>query len=196
MPRTDAYLGKRKGDGGTVLAGYRRAYLYAPTFRAWYNAKPRPIDWGYLDSLLDDDELLAVKRHMVAPGPMVGGEHGHIVEVGNGEPSTPYLVDCDVLLTDFSSILFDGYVLGKPSVLTCDEVDDYLRTRGMYMDYPREYGSRCSLISDDPAGTLDEARAAYESGMLEAERACREKTAGACDGHSTERVIELVRSLL
>ena len=195
MPRTDAYLGKRKGDGGTVLAGYRRAYLYAPTFRAWYNAKPRPIDWGYLDSLLDDDEIFAVKRHMVAPGPMVKGEHAHIVEVGNGEPSTPYLVDCDVLLTDFSSILFDGYVLGKPSVLVTDGAEAYEKSHGMYNDYPAWYGSRTVEVEGNEDGFLAALRAAYGKGLGPVERNVVDTVAGECDGHASERVAELVRRL-
>lgn len=194
MPRTDAYFGKRKGDGGTFMAD-RMAYLYAPTFRAWYNAPRVKVRWRAIDSLLDDDEVLVVKRHMVVEEPLVGVKCKHIVEVGNDEPSTPYLIDCDVLVTDFSSILFDGYVLGKPSVLAVDRAGDYLRTRGMYMDYPSEYGSRCALIGREPAELVRQMREALENGMGEVERRCREMTAGACDGHSTERVVALIKEL-
>ena len=196
MPRTDAYIGKKKGDGGTFLAEYRRAYLYAPTFRAWYNSKPSRIDWVLVDSMLEDDEVFVVKRHMVVGERVIGYKFEHIVEVENTEPSTPYLIDCDVLLTDFSSILFDGYVLGKPSVLVCDEMEDYMVTRGMYMRYPWEYGSRWARFASDPKGVIENARAACETGMRNVERECLRKTASACDGNSTERVIDLIRRLL
>lgn len=196
MPRTDAYFGKKKGDGGTVLSKYKRAYLYAPTFRAWYNKKIGSIDWPYINAMLEDDEILAVKRHMVINNTMLDGVYDHIIEIDNNVASTPYLIDCDVLITDFSSILFDGYVLGKPSVLATDEMENYLSTRGMYMDYPREYGSRCGNISQYPATIIEHARAAVVTGMRGVEQMCKEKTASACDGHSTERVIELVEKLL
>lgn len=195
MPRTDAYMGKRKGDGKTFLSAYERAYLYAPTFRAGYDRALAAPDWALLDSLLDDDEILVVKRHMHQRR-MLARSYTHIVEVDNGEPSMPYLIDCDVLATDFSSILFDGYVLGKPSVLTADAHDSYLTTRGMYMRYPDEYGSRSVRMAGHERDFVGLLRDAAERGMGEAECECRRKVADACDGHSAERLIRLVRKLL
>lgn len=196
MPRTDAYFGKSKGDGGTFLAGYSRAYLYAPTFRAHYDEPVRSIDWLMVSAMLEPDEVIAVKRHMITRDNVVRWQLANIVEVDPWDPSTPYLIDCDVLATDFSSILFDGYVLGKPSVLTADEHDSYLKTRGMYMRYPSEYGSRAVPMGGYEEMFVENLRAAHVTGMRHAERECLEKTAGACDGHSTERVVEFVRSLL
>lgn len=195
MPRTDAYFGKTKGDGGTFLAKFGHAYLYAPTFRAKYDPRLEPPDWDALDSMLDDDEVLVVKRH-IHQGKLLKRSYSHIVEVGNMEPSTPYLVDCDVLATDFSSILFDGYVLNRPSVLTAGENDPYLETRGMYMRYPYEYGSRSIPLAGNERAFVEHLRAASETGMLQAERECLRKVGDACDGRSTERVVELVRGLL
>ena len=195
MPRTDAYAGKRKGDGGTFLAEFARAYLFAPTFRASWEPNAPRIDWKALDANLGDGEVLAVKRHMTVGGPLLRGKLAHIREVDPNEPSAPYLVDCDVVVTDYSSIVFDGYVLGKPSVLLAPDADleAYQEARGFYLDYPRHYGGmRCR-----DARSLDiYMRAAAYDGMGDAEVRCRELTAGACDGHSTERVIEFVRGLL
>ena len=124
MPRTDAYFDKRKGDGGTELAG-KRSYLY----------------------------------------------------------------DCDVVITDFSSIMFDAYLLEKPVVLF-EKRKGYLKTRGMYFDYPGGYSSRyCTDEHDLP----DVLREANDLGRVE--RECIRKVAGACDGHSSRRVCELIRSL-
>lgn len=197
MPRTDAYFGVGKGDGCTPLAKFERAYLYAPTFRAYYDkAVPRP-DWRVLDSLMDDDELLVVKRHMVIGKPILGdARYAHIIEVGSDEPSTPYLVDCDVLLTDYSSILFDAQVLNKPSVLICDGMDSYLETRGMYREYPHQYGSRWVKAHGNERRLLEQMREACQTGMREADMECRDFVANACDGHSSERVVELVKSLM
>lgn len=196
MPRTDAYFGKSKGDGGTMLANFPRAYLYAPTFRARYDPPTPRIDWAALDSMMGDDEVLCVKPHIHQGSLLKGANLAHVAEVGNMEPSTPYLIDCDVLATDFSSILFDGYVLGKPSVLTADAGDPYLATRGMYMRYPADYGTRSIAVEGNEARFLDHLRAAYDTGMRFYDRACLERTAGACDGHSTGRVIELIGGLI
>lgn len=193
-PRTDAYAGKRKGDGHTFLAKFPRAYLLAPTFRASWEPRAPGIDWERVDGQLEDDEVLVVKRHMVTKGRMTRSRYAHIAEVNSDEPSAPYLVDCDVVITDYSSIVLDGYVLGKPSVLFAPEGDlaAYETARGFYMEYPGEYGHvRCKS-----SGSLVlSARIAALEGMNAVERACLERTAGACDGHSIERVIDLVRSL-
>ena len=194
LPRTDAYFGKRKGDGGTFLAKFSRAYLFAPTFRASWEPKAPAIDWEALDAQLEDDEVLVVKRHMITRDALAGGGFSHIVEVDPDEPSTPYLVDCDVVITDYSSIVLDGYVLGKPSVLFAPDEDlaAYERVRGFYMRYPGDYSSRSATSMQEVVAL---ARRAAREGMTQVELFCRDRTAGACDGRSTERVIELIRNL-
>lgn len=195
MPRTDAYIGKRKGDGHTVMSQYRRAYLYAPTFRGPNDGYRLPyIDWAKLDRLLEDDELIVVKRHYYTEQPIVDGEYANIVEVSNMAASGPYLIDCDVLLTDYSSILFDAYVLGKPSVLAVDDADAYLRTRGMYFDYPSQYSSRWLAVEGNEEKLLEHLRAACITGMRQTERDCLSTVADMCDGHSCERLADLIWS--
>ena len=196
MPRTDAYFGKSKGDGGSVLARARRSYMFAPTFRARYDLPAPRIDWRKIDRLLEDDEILVVKRHMNTGGSFTGRCLTRVIEAENSEPSTPYLVDCDVLATDFSSIMFDAYVMDKPVVLTADGSDPYLGSRGMYMKYPDEYSSRWVRASGNEEKFLGHLRAAAETGMRWVEKKCKEKVASACDGHSAQRVAEFADGLL
>ena len=195
MPRTDKYFGKRKGDGNTILSRYKRAYLYLPTFRARYN-KPAPqINYKYLNSLLEEDEVFVVKRHMISKRRILSEGFTNICEIDSSDTTFQYLFDCDVLVTDFSSVLFDAYLLGKPSVLTADEKDDYLISRGMYMNYPFDYGSRFVSVKNNEEKLVELMRDAAAKGMTDVERNCCELTASACDGHSTERVVNFIRSL-
>ena len=187
MPRTDAYFGKQKGDGNTFLAG-KRAYLYAPTFRNANEPKMPEINWHVIDSMLTDDEVFVVKPHMNT-GRMLKETYRHIVEVSPNEPSTDYLIDCDVLVTDYSSIMFDAHVLGKPVVLFEKELG-YVSGRGMYFTYPEKYASRYCTSEE---GLVNELKTAFAPG--EADIKCRELTAGACDGHSTERVVQLIKGI-
>ena len=191
MPMTDNYFGKRKGDGGTLLAEYPRAYLYAPTWRARGNPPLPEIDWELVDSLLYEDEIVAVKRHMCTKN-WITRDYAHVAEVSNMAPSAPWLIDCDVLATDFSSILFDGYALGKPSVLVTDGAADYQRAHGMYEDYPGWYGGRAMEVHGHEAEFVDMLREAAENGMGDVERACLETTVGGFDGEAGVRVAELI----
>lgn len=192
MPRTDAYAGKEKGDGHTFLAEFR-AYFYAPTYRAQGEGHLPRIDWEALDAELDDGELFVVKRHYFQRDPIVMGDVDHIVEVPMCEPSAPYLVDCDVLITDWSSILFDGYLCGKPAVLLCDDKDEYLSSRGMYLEWPNDYGIRVMAAEGHEAELVETLRSIH--GMTDEERAIAAKSADMCDGHSAERVCSLIREL-
>lgn len=189
FPRTDDYFGvRRPGHDG-------RVYLYAPTFRNGDGHLPR-IDWGKVDGLLGDDETLIVKRHYYDGARITDGAYRHIVEQDPSDASFPYLVRCDVLLTDYSSIVFDAYLLGVPAVLTVDDKDEYLAVRGMYYPYPSFYSSRWLRAEGNEEDLLNMLREAAQYGMGDAERECIRTVAGACDGHSTERVCELIRNTI
>ncbi len=192
FPMTDRYYGKSKGDGHTILAEYDRSYLYVPTWRAKDNPPLPRIDWRKIDSMMEDDEVLVVKRHMCTKDPIVGEELRHVSEVSNDAPSVPYLIDCDVMSTDFSSIMFDGYVLGKPNVLVTDGSSAYQIAHGVYEDYPAWYSSRHLTVQGNEEAYLEALRDAYGKGLGEVERKCLETTAGVCDGKSSQRVADLI----
>lgn len=184
VPRTDAYFGKKKGDGKTLNAD-KRVYLYAPTYRSREEGGDALINWKYIDQHLTDDEVLIVKPHMITKT-ILRRPYKHIIEVSADVPSAPYLIDCDVLITDYSSILFDAHILGKPVVLFEKNVG-YTQCRGMYLDYPYGYASR---YCRSEAELIEVCRSANEP--QEADIRCRQLTASACDGHATERVIKLI----
>jgi len=189
MPRTDYYFGKHKGDGGTFLAE-KRAYLYAPTFRSKHETEGFELDLDYIDSKLTDDEIFVIKPHMLMEG-LVKENYKHIVEVSPNVMSRDYILDCDVLITDYSSILLDGYVAGKPGVLF-EKNPGYLESRGMYFKYPDEYCSRYATNEEELVDILRKA-----DSLGEVERRCLQRTAGSClDGRSTERVCEFISQKL
>lgn len=195
LPRTDAYKGKRKGDGHTVLAE-KKSYLFVPTFRDRGETPFPEIDWDYIDNKLTDDELLAVKVHpwsayhgkdQVTSG-VDFSRFKHIRRIFGTDPSTPYLYDADVIVTDYSSIMFDAYLLDKPVVLF-EKTPGYTETRGMYMKYPDKY---CSRYATNETGLIPLIREAYDNGMGYIERKCREIVAEACDGLVCKRICNLI----
>lgn len=188
MPRTDVYIGKGKGDGNTELAK-KKAYLYAPTYRTREETPMPDIDWQWLDDNLHDDEILAVKPHTMTKH-ILSRTYKHIKEFPAYDTSAPYLYDCDVVISDYSTIIFDGYILNKPSVLF-DKSKGYLNTRGMYLDYPGQYSSK---YCDNEKDLLNLCRSA--DGLTDVEKDCKKLVAEKCDGHSSERVCELIRSLI
>ena len=191
MPRTDLYFGRKKGDGGTPFAN-KRVYLYVPTFRNRNEGKLPGIDWRKLDNMLTDDEVFIVKAHMVT-GTILNcptGTYRHIVEASSRAPSTPYLLDCDVVITDYSSIMLDAHILGKPVVLF-DKTEGFIQTRGMSFPYPQGYASRFAANEEQ---LIEIMKNAYWPGFEDYR--CRETNCGACDGHATERVVDLIKRVM
>ena len=188
MPRTDVYFGKKKGDGGSGLPIEKRIYLYCPTFASWQMTEDSRV---MIDNLLNDNELFVIKRHMFTGMKESNGTFNHSIEVSTREPSAPYLIDCDVLITDFSSILFDGHVLGKPVVLFEKDRDRYMSNRGMYRPYPEGYSSRHVTDEKDLVRAMRVAKEPRQEDIQ-----CKWQCAGACDGHSTERVVSLIEDML
>ena len=187
MPRTDVFIGKQKGDGGTILAN-KRSYLYVPTFRWPEEAIEFNLNYDWINSQLTNDELFVVKAHTVGHS-FLTKKYNHIIEIPSSEPSTPYLIDCDVVITDYSSIIFDGYLLNKPSVLYSPNLD-YVSKRGMYMRYPQEYSSKYAINEQELLNLL---RSTYK--LTEVEKKCMRKVANKCDGHSCERICNLISNL-
>lgn len=190
MPRTDQYFGKKKGDGKTYAA-YKRTYLYVPTFRNPRLDKPLPeIDYDLIDDMLSDNELFVVKMHVLSRSALPYPHYKHIREELSARPSASLLIDSDVVITDYSSIMFDAQMLGKPVILF-DRDMEYIKTRGMYYRYPDEYSGRWCNNEQE---LIEMARSAYD--MTDIDRACIKRVANMCDGHSTERVLDLIRSLV
>lgn len=187
MPRTDKYIGKKKGDGHTFMAE-KRAYLFVPTFRE-HNVTPFPcIDWQLIDDSLTDDEVFVVKPH---PYGFVWNlnEYKHIVAIDRMESTANYLMDADVVITDYSSTMFDAWLLHKPVVLF-EKNPGYTNTRGMYLQYPEAYSPRYARTEEEMVNLMKRAK-----GMTVVERNCMKYVANACDGHSCERICKLIKEL-
>lgn len=183
MPRMDAYFKEwpRLSD--------KRVYLFAPTFRGEGEPAFPAVDWNLIDSLLSDDEALLVKPHMCQDR-IVYGEYKHIAHVSSQLPTTPFLMGADVVVTDYSSILFDAHVAEKPVVLF--EKDARFRIfRSMYLPYPDGYAGRYATNEADLVEAMK--CATYQT---HEDLHCRKKCCGSCDGHSTERVLKLMEEII
>lgn len=177
FPRMDLYIKAQKKHGGF--------WLYAPTFRNW----PLQVDWNDVHRHMPENRRLIVKPHMIQPDILKSVWQG--IETADAmEPSAEYLLSMNALVTDYSSIMFDAMVMRKPYVLFAKDMDRYLKTRGMYYLYPEDYGP---YFCDDEADLIPMLEAAKWNRECET---ARQFYVGACDGHSVERTVDLIRSCL
>ena len=162
----------------------KKIALWAPTFRG--NAA-----MPYLEGLqevrdtaqnLKEEWFFLIKAH-----PHVDA-HGR---VSNCEiPTEELLGVTDVLITDYSSVLFDYLLYGKPAVLFAPDLESYVQQRGFYLDYntvPFAHAHTASELQE----TVGTAVQWYDEHREEIE-AFRKLYVGACDGLATQRILKLI----
>ncbi|MFJ5639404.1 CDP-glycerol glycerophosphotransferase family protein [Streptomyces sp. NPDC093223] len=174
--------------------------LYAPTRRDYVRGgHVERIDLARFAADLGADHTLVVRLHpALATGPARGlglaelHRRGIVVDA-TGEPDVErVLLAADVLVTDYSSVMFDYANLDRPIVVHADDWAAYTASRGTYLDITAEAPGHVSRSYEDLArlfasgGWRDE-----ESARLRA--VFRARFCEFDDGRAAERV---VRTLL
>ena len=117
-----------------------RIILYAPTFRVDFSTKPYTIDWSRIIPAISrmfggDDITVLVRMHPNLIGKV---ETSHLVAYDNVYDATCYhdmqelLSVADMLITDYSSSMFDFAMQGRPCLLYATDANAY--DRGFYFD--------------------------------------------------------------
>lgn len=124
----------------------KKVILYAPTWRESTDGgssctlKP-PIDLENWEKTLGKDYVLMVRAH-VNTRQLLGLEYGDFVRNGSDEPIVnDLLILADYLISDYSSIILDYSILGRPIVCFAYDFDEYSSSRGFYFDLDKELPS-------------------------------------------------------
>lgn len=119
----------------------KKVMVYMPTWRGLLtqkeNAKQIEMLTSYfyqLDRNLTDDQVLFVKLHPYVKLSVNYSEFDHIRPFPKQYETYDFLNASDILITDYSSIMFDYAATGKKIVLFTYDREEYLDTRGMYVD--------------------------------------------------------------
>jgi len=95
----------------------------------------------------------------------------------------------DILITDYSSSIFEWALLRRPLVLLVDDLEAYERDPGLYVDYRRE------MIGTQVSDTVGVATAILEDDFdLAGYDAFIERHLGPCDGGASRRFVERLLS--
>lgn len=114
----------------------RRVVTYAPTFRGRGRDK-RPsagLDARRLRAALGPGDVLVLKSHPNLD-PALVDSGGFDVVVDPAEEMNDLLAATDILVTDYSSSIFEWALLRRPLVLLVPDLAEYERGPGLYLDY-------------------------------------------------------------
>lgn len=161
----------------------RFVVLYAPTWRDYnYGLHGGNLDLSYqLDVkrlsrelgrdfrvLFKDHDYLQVKQNL---------EGAETVDA-NGQDIEDLLLGCNVVVSDYSSVLFDAAAIGRETILYSTDTARFQSSRGIYSDFPRPL---CEL-----------SEVAAELRRLRANRAARVETEVTASRRASPRVLEIL----
>jgi CDP-glycerol glycerophosphotransferase (TagB/SpsB family) len=193
-PRTDFFFDAdaQAAARARILAAHpglegRRVVLYAPTLRGRGREKriATNLDAPRLRAALNTGDRLVLKSHPNVD-PAFVPEAGFDVVANPAAEINDWLVVADVLITDYSSSIFEFALLRRPIVLLVPDLEAYEADPGLYLDYRTELVGTlardtdaviAAVLASSTAGPPD-----YESFIA--------RHLGGCDGHASERFVD------
>ncbi|HKF85922.1 MAG TPA: CDP-glycerol glycerophosphotransferase family protein [Candidatus Limnocylindrales bacterium] len=199
LPRTDLFFdaSRRASAEAAISERYtlppdRRILLYAPTFRGDTMHAARYDDSLDLDAMrqpLGDTWIVLLRLHpfvrrSVTIGPALAP---FVRDVSNWPDMNELMFVADLLVTDYSSAIFEFALLGRPMAFLAPDADAYERERGFYLDFRRDmpgpiFATTEALATWIASGDLDPTPSI----------AFARRSFDVADGHATERFVDRV----
>jgi CDP-ribitol ribitolphosphotransferase len=200
IPRMDRFFDEDQRAAGRSLATLllpmitgRRVILFAPTFRG---SGPRTAHYPYerldleaLHAIAEaKDAVVLVRMHPFVREPLSIPSHlaDRIVDATTNEIDVnDLLFAVDLLITDYSSIVFEYSTLLRPMLFYAFDLDDYVAARDFYVPFEEFVPGRI-------VRTFDELLDAIRAEEYEAEKvpAFARRHFDHLDGTATDRVID------
>ncbi|MGW0928149.1 bifunctional glycosyltransferase/CDP-glycerol:glycerophosphate glycerophosphotransferase [Streptomyces sp. NPDC002644] len=120
----------------------KRVVMYAPTWRddQFYSPGKYKLDFRIdledARARLGADHVLLVRRHPNVVDPVPGAGDGFVFDVSDYPDMADLSLITDVMITDYSSLMFDYVNTGRPILFFTYDLDHYRDTlRGFYFDF-------------------------------------------------------------
>lgn len=114
--------------------------LYAPTFRNSYEYNPYDIDFDLLKEKLEEKTgtnwKILIKLH-----PNISNNSKKYINSKDCIDASSYpdiqelICACDLLITDYSSTMFETMIANKPVIIYANDIDSYADERGFYFKF-------------------------------------------------------------
>jgi CDP-glycerol glycerophosphotransferase (TagB/SpsB family) len=198
-PRNDVLVTATEEDVQRIRAELgigpgRTAVLYAPTHRDYHAGFVPVLDLAALAAALGPDHVLLARTHYFHDAdPVLRRLHGEgrILDVSDHPSVEALCLAADVLITDYSSIMFDYAVLDRPIVIHAPDWEVYRAIRGTYFDLLEEGPG---VVTRTEAEVIDAfgSRDVWSEEARRARAAFRSRFCSLEDGHAAERVVRRV----
>ncbi|MDI3408892.1 bifunctional glycosyltransferase/CDP-glycerol:glycerophosphate glycerophosphotransferase [Streptomyces cavernicola] len=175
-----------------------KVVLYAPT---WRENQPKnggrygldlQLDLAAAERALGEEHVLLVRRHYLVGGTIPGSRF--VRDVTRYPDVAELLLISDVLVTDYSSLMFDFAQTGRPMIFHTHDLDHYRDTlRGFYFDFETKAPGPLVAGQEELLAALADPLAAT-AGHAAAHAAFRETYCDLDDGRAAARVADFVQN--
>jgi len=204
VPRTDFFFNKNNIYASSIKLKKmfpeikeRKVILYAPTFRG-NNAHDSYLNnffnYKLLSSSLSDEYVLLTKYHpftnKVIKSESKKDYHDNFVyDVTNKINIEDALCASDIVITDYSSLIFEFSLLERPMIFFAFDLEEYDTDRGFYFPYQDFVPGPIVMDNESLVNAIINA---YSDENMEKVKIFRDKFMSSCDGNSTERIYNYI----
>lgn len=193
-PRNDVLAADHAADGRSKvraalgIGADERVLLYAPT---WRDDREQIVEFLELEALAaETGSVVLVRGHSrtLIPGRDAAGSR--VIDVTAFGDTAQLMLAADALITDYSSVMFDFSVTGKPMYFFVPDMEHFRgELRGFYFDLAaRAPGPVVRTQRELTAAILAEDAAPYAQKYAQ----WRERFNAREDGHAAERVVSRI----
>ncbi len=200
VPRTDMFFDSAYADlkrqeffDRFAFAKGKQVILFAPTFRGnGFNSAHYPHEFINFKLLGDycrkNNAVIIFKMHPFIHGfTLPDGYEDVFADAGDVREINDILFAADLLITDYSSVIYEYSLLNKPLIFYVPDMEEYCRARDLYMPFEQYADGHSAQTIEQLVQILEEGN--YDSFGCEH---IRKGSMSACDGHSSKRVADLI----
>lgn len=186
-----AYNNFKKHHEDIIRLG-KKVILYAPTYRGDADKAytPNVLNIGKMYDALKDDYILLIKHHSFVKKANEIPEHckNFAFDVSKTMNIEDLLFIADICITDYSSLIFEYSLFEKPMLFFAFDLDEFYDYRGFFYDYE-------SFVPGPIVKTTEELiTKILDNNSINKEtlKDFKQKFMGACDGNSTQRIVDYI----
>lgn len=193
-PRNDALI---NGDPAAVRSALgigvkERVLLYAPT---WRDDRAEMVDFVDAERLAQQaNAVVLVRGHSRTLEQGRDRAGARVIDVTGYPETARLLLAADALITDYSSVMFDFSVTGKPMYFLVPDIDHYRgQLRGFYFDLAERAPGPLVRTQEELAAALEDQ--GHVAAYAQRYAAWRKQFNSRDDGHAAERVVDRILDL-
>ncbi|MDD7293368.1 MAG: CDP-glycerol glycerophosphotransferase family protein [Clostridiaceae bacterium] len=171
----------------------KKVILYAPTFRGRVAKArtPNVLSPEFMKYVLGNDYVLLMKHHpLVRKRPKIPEVCADFArDVTDEMTIEDLLCVSDICISDYSSLVFEYSLFERPMIFLAHDLDEFFDWRGFYYDYFELTPGPVFKSTTEVIEYIQNIDKLFDKERV---RAFRKKFMSSCDGHATERIMDVM----